>query len=206
VPFAVGVSEHPVPALAIGEAVGQVLDGGGTGPDVLFVFADLALSGALDDIVVTLHRLLRPVVLVGATAPAVLAHARTLRRKRGLALLAGYGFVATASRTVDGLDGAEPALTLVEPGGHHLLLDHDVYDLGTVHVAIDGVDVEHVHLRDSEDLRGRHFDGALLFGRGRVRYDEELTLRLDAPVVGMTASGPVGPAPLPTIVLFGDAG
>jgi hypothetical protein len=146
-------------------------------------------------------------VLVGATTSAVLVPEQWLDSGCALALLAGYGFDATAARAVAELGpGVEPALTFTEPGGHHLLLDHDVFDLGTVHVAFDGLSVEHVHLDGAHVLRKRRADAALLASRGTRHYsDEELVDRLiSLPIVGAVSPRALAPDPvrLPAVALL----
>lgn len=69
---AAGLSEHPLPTHAIGEAVGAVLDQIGPRPDLAAVFVTGPHAGALDDLARTVRTALRPGVLVGAAASTVL--------------------------------------------------------------------------------------------------------------------------------------
>jgi len=72
--FAAALSTHPLPAHAVGEVAGQVLDQlGGDDPDLLVCFASAHFVGALDDAVHALRALLTPGVLLGTTASGVLA-------------------------------------------------------------------------------------------------------------------------------------
>ena len=70
--YAAALSQHPLPAHAVGEVAGQVLDQlGGDDPDLLVCFASSHFVGALDDAVHALHALLTPRVLLGTTASGV---------------------------------------------------------------------------------------------------------------------------------------
>jgi hypothetical protein len=204
-PFSAALSTHPIPALAVGEVVGQLLENGGTGPDVLFLFADVSLTGAFDDVLVAIHELLRPVVLVGGTSSWVFANEHAYDDGTAIAALAGYGFDAIAARTIDELEGRAPALTLPEPADGRLLLGHDLFDDGVVHVAFDRLAVEHVRVREAADVRFKDLRTALIFAPRRQRYSAELRDRLGGAVVGMGTSGRVGPEALPTAVLLREA-
>ena len=71
--FAAGLSEHPVPAHAVGEVAGEVIEAlGGEDPDLLVCFASPHFVGALDDVVFALGNLLTPRVAIGASAVAVI--------------------------------------------------------------------------------------------------------------------------------------
>ncbi len=71
-PFAAALSEHPVPALATGEVIGQVVDAVGEAPDVAALFLTAPFLGAVEDMTATVRALLKPRVLIGATAVSVL--------------------------------------------------------------------------------------------------------------------------------------
>jgi small ligand-binding sensory domain FIST len=87
--FAAGLSEHPVPALAVGEAVGQVLEKiGEETPDLVVVFASEGHTGAFDDIATSVQKLLFPVVMLGCTAAAVVGGDKELEDGPGLAIFA----------------------------------------------------------------------------------------------------------------------
>ena len=75
-PFASGLSEHPVAAHAVGEAVGQVLDVLDTSPDLAVLFVTAPHVGAMEDIAAAVRDLLRPQVLLGVTASSVVGGAR----------------------------------------------------------------------------------------------------------------------------------
>src|SRR5947208_3413759 len=87
--FAAGLSQHPVPASAVGEAVGQVLDQlGEEHPDLVVVFASSHHVGAFEDIGASVRSLLYPVALVGCTADAVIAGSREVEEGPALAVWA----------------------------------------------------------------------------------------------------------------------
>jgi small ligand-binding sensory domain FIST len=88
VPFASGLSEHPIPAHAVGEAVGQVLEQLDGAPDVVVVFATAAHVGAFDDIAGAVAGLLGPQVLLGVTASAVVGGAREIEDRPAISLWA----------------------------------------------------------------------------------------------------------------------
>jgi len=108
--YASALSTHPLPAHAVGEVAGQVLDAlGGDDPDVLVCFVSPHLVGALDDALHALHALLGPRVLLGATASGVLAGTQEVEDGPGVAVFAavlpGADLVPMALRTEDTPDG-----------------------------------------------------------------------------------------------------
>lgn len=87
--FAAALSQHPLPAHAVGEVAGQVLDQlGGDDPDVLLCFASPHFVGALDDAVHALQALLTPRVLLGATASGVLGGSHEAEEGPGFSVFA----------------------------------------------------------------------------------------------------------------------
>jgi small ligand-binding sensory domain FIST len=89
VPFAAALSQHPVPADAVGEVVGAVLDRLGPGPDLAVLFASAAHTGAVEDIASAVRTILSPTVLVGATTGTVVGGDREIEDEPALALWAG---------------------------------------------------------------------------------------------------------------------
>ena len=85
---AAALSEHPLATHALGECVGQLMESGGTHPDVLVVTCTAAYQGALEDIVAAARQLLSPSVLVGSSAVGVLAGGREVEEHAGLAMFA----------------------------------------------------------------------------------------------------------------------
>jgi len=87
--FAAALSQHPLPAHAVGEVAGQVLDQlAGDDPDLLVCFASSHFVGALDDAVHALHALLTPRVLLGTTASGVLGGSHEVEDGVGFAAFA----------------------------------------------------------------------------------------------------------------------
>lgn len=89
--YAAALSRHPLPAHAVGEVAGQVLDQfGADDPDLLVCFASPHLVGALDDVLHALDALLTPRVLVGTTAGGVLGGGHEAEDGVGFAVFAAH--------------------------------------------------------------------------------------------------------------------
>lgn len=118
--FAAALSSHPVPATAIGEVVGQVLDRLGPEPDLVVLFATAPHTGALEDLVSAVETLLRPHATVGCTAESVAGGAIEVEQAPAISLWAGrFGPVAPVR-----LEGAElPADPPFDPRALLLLAD-----------------------------------------------------------------------------------
>jgi len=103
VPFAAALSEHPVPAVAVGAVVGEIVERLGPAPDVAVLFVTPHHIGALEDIAAAVQTLLDPMAFVGATAVAVLGGDRGVEDGPGLALWAGRlaGAVTPVHLTAD---------------------------------------------------------------------------------------------------------
>jgi small ligand-binding sensory domain FIST len=87
--FAQGLSEHPIPSQAVGEAVGQVLDGlGDERPDLVMLFASPHHIGAMEDVASSIRGLLDPTVLLGGSAGAVIGGGREVEDSPALSLFA----------------------------------------------------------------------------------------------------------------------
>ncbi|MCU1450087.1 MAG: hypothetical protein JWP02_2257 [Acidimicrobiales bacterium] len=92
-PFAAGLSEHPLPTQATGEAVGQVLERLGPDsppPDLVLLFVTAPHAGAMEDIAAAVRTTLRPGTLLGCTAESVLGGAREVEQRPALAVWAGH--------------------------------------------------------------------------------------------------------------------
>ena len=102
-PFAAALSEHPVPAVAVGAVVGEIIERLGPGPDVAVLFVTPPHLGALEDIAAAVQTLLDPTAFIGATAVAVLGGDRGVEDGPGLALWAGRlaGSVTPVHLTVE---------------------------------------------------------------------------------------------------------
>ncbi len=88
-PYVASLSEHTDPAVAAGEAIGQVLDALGPEPDIAFVFLSGDHADEIDNIVGTIRHVLRPGIVSGATAVSVVSGGREIEERPGLALWAG---------------------------------------------------------------------------------------------------------------------
>lgn len=75
---AAAVSEHPIPAHAVGACVGDLLEAGGPGPVAVVVAVTEALAGALEDVVAATRQLLGPEALVAVTVGGVVGGAREI--------------------------------------------------------------------------------------------------------------------------------
>lgn len=87
-PFAAASSEHPLATHAVGEVVGHVLDQLGEAPDLAVLFVTAGFAGATEDVAAAVRQLLRPGVLVGATAASVLANDREIEDRAAVTLFA----------------------------------------------------------------------------------------------------------------------
>ncbi|MDY7105441.1 MAG: FIST N-terminal domain-containing protein [Actinomycetota bacterium] len=90
-PFAAGLSEHPLPSHAIGEAVGQVLDGGCRNPDLVAMFVSGSHAEAFAQLAEVVRETLSPGALIGATASSVLCGPREVEDHPAVAVWAAEG-------------------------------------------------------------------------------------------------------------------
>ncbi len=88
-PFGAALSEHPVPAVAVGEVLGELLEQVGPEPDLAVIFATTPLTGAMEDIVSAVRSVLRPRTLLGSTAVSVLGRANEVEETTALTIWAG---------------------------------------------------------------------------------------------------------------------
>ena len=128
-PFTAALSEHPVPATAVGEVAGQVLEKLGAAPDLAVLFVTPPHAGALEDAATALSDVLRPGTLIGCAAVSVVGTGREVERQPAVSLWAGrFGPVEpvrlSAIRTGEGFtfDGW-PDETPFEPSALLLLAD-----------------------------------------------------------------------------------
>jgi small ligand-binding sensory domain FIST len=128
VTFASALSEHPDPAEATGEIIGAVLEQLGTEPDVAAVFASPQHRDTFGDMAGAIHRMLRPGVLVGTTAVAVLGGSREVEDEPAIGLWAGRLAARPrpvrlqATRTASGIALEGLSASTFEPGDALLLL------------------------------------------------------------------------------------
>jgi len=109
--FAAGLSQHPSPAVAVGEVIGQILDKldieGSGPPDLAILFVTPPHAGALEDAVRTIRDTLHPGALLGCAAISVVGGGREVEQSPGVALWAGMTgpvtpFHLTVQDTPDG--------------------------------------------------------------------------------------------------------
>jgi small ligand-binding sensory domain FIST len=128
VTFASALSEHPDPAEATGEVIGAVLERLGTEPDVAAVFASPQHRDTFGDMAAAISRMLRPGVLVGTTAVAVLGGSREVEDAPAIGLWAGRladrprPVRLDATRTASGIALQGLSASTFEPGDALLLL------------------------------------------------------------------------------------
>lgn len=88
-PFASALSVHPVTAMAVGEAAGQVLEQLGPNPDLVAVFVTPHHAGALEDVGAAVRAVLSPTVLFGCAAVSVLGVRHEAEDEPGVSVWAG---------------------------------------------------------------------------------------------------------------------
>ena len=87
--FAASLSRHPVPAHAVGEAAGDILEAfAGDDPDLLVCFLSPHFAGACDDIAHALAGILDPDVLLGMTAVSVVGESLEIEDAPALSMFA----------------------------------------------------------------------------------------------------------------------
>ena len=70
--YGAALSEHPDPANAVGEVIGELLEAVGHAPDLAVLFASAAHRDAIGEMADAIRRVLAPTVLVGTTAVSVI--------------------------------------------------------------------------------------------------------------------------------------
>jgi small ligand-binding sensory domain FIST len=130
VPFAAAMSEHPVPAHAVGEVTGALLDELGERPDLVVVFLTPPFAGALEDAVRAIDDILHPLALVGCAAESILGPHREVEHTPAVTAFAArtgplLPVALDAAVSSDGelvVDGW-PESTAFEPEGLLLVAD-----------------------------------------------------------------------------------
>lgn len=89
VPFHAALSQHPVPATAVGEVAGQILERLGSAPDLAVLFVTRPHAGALEDAASAIHDILRPGTLLGCAAVSVVGTGREVEEEPAVSLWAG---------------------------------------------------------------------------------------------------------------------
>jgi len=125
--FAAALSQHPVPADAVGNVAGELLEQLGPAPDLVTLFVTAPLAGALEDIASALHDVLAPRVMIGAAASAVLAGDRGVEDGPAISAWAGRLPTSTTPVRLDAVATSDGWITSglpqdVSPGSSLLLL------------------------------------------------------------------------------------
>jgi small ligand-binding sensory domain FIST len=89
--YASALSCHPVPAHAVGETAGEVLEQlDGDDPDLVVCFASSHFVGAFDDATHALRELLKPQVLLGVTAGGIIGGAHEVEDGPAFSVFAAH--------------------------------------------------------------------------------------------------------------------
>ena len=88
-PYASSLSTHDDPAIAVAEAIGHILDKLGPSPDFVVVFVSGHFRNRVSDIHSAVAELLRPNVLIGCTAGAVICGGKEIEDQSGLSIFGG---------------------------------------------------------------------------------------------------------------------
>jgi small ligand-binding sensory domain FIST len=180
--FASALSEHPDPAEATGEVIGAVLEQLGTEPDVAAVFASPQHRDTFGDMAAAISRMLRPGVLVGTTAVAVLGGTREVEDAPAIGLWAGRlagrprPVRLQATSTASGIALQGLSASTFEPGDGLLLLA-DPFSL-PVDAIIDALaDFEMPEAGEtlSVPVMGGMASAANMPGGNRLVLDDEVT-------------------------------
>ena len=141
-PYAAALSLHPDAAEATGEVVGAVLEGLGAEPDLAVLFCSAQHVDAVADVAGAVRQLLRPGVLVGATAVAVVEGAREIEDEPAVALWAGrladrpLPVRLAAARTPTGVALSGLSASTFRPGDTLLLLADPFTPVSYTHLTL----------------------------------------------------------------------
>jgi small ligand-binding sensory domain FIST len=87
--YASALSLHPTPVEAVGEVAGEILTQfDGARPDLLVCFASPHHSGAFEDVVGGLRKLLEPIAAIGCTMVGVAGGSIEVEDRPGISVLA----------------------------------------------------------------------------------------------------------------------
>lgn len=119
--YAVALSEHPDPGVAIGEVVGQVLDRTGANPDLAILFMTGHHVNSARRAGLAIRATLGAQTLVGSTAVSVLAHRQEIEERPAIVLWAGHTGpcrplrLTSKSAQVADLESGTSLLVLADP-------------------------------------------------------------------------------------------
>jgi small ligand-binding sensory domain FIST len=87
--YASGLSRHPVPAHAVGETAGAILEQlDGDVPDLVVCFASPHFVGTFEDVAAAIRSLLTPRVLLGCSSVSIIGNAEEIEDEPALSLFA----------------------------------------------------------------------------------------------------------------------
>lgn len=126
--FAAQVSNHPDPAFAVAEAVGDVAERVGMAPDLCVVFVSGPFIAAMDDLLDVVRTVLAPTHLLAVSAAGLLGGGREIEQGGSLSLWAGRTGPVEPVR-LRAMPGAPPVLVGLDPppAGSTLLLLADPF-------------------------------------------------------------------------------
>lgn len=87
--FAAAISQHPDPAIAVGEVAGEVIEAVGTGPSIAVLFVSGSHLAHIEEIAATVQTLLEPAAFVGASAGGVVCGSQGVEDTAATVLWAG---------------------------------------------------------------------------------------------------------------------
>lgn len=169
-PFAAALSEHPVAADAVGEVLGTIVEQVGVEPDLVTVFASAAHTEFLGEISSAVRTVLRPGVLLAASASAVIGGAREAEEAPAVAAWAAWHQpvqpLRLATKQVDDAVAVE-GIPADLPDGSTLLLIADPFSF-----PVDGLVSELAALRPDVTVVGGLASGATAPGGNALVLDD----------------------------------
>ena len=105
--YGAALSEHPDSASAVGEVIGEILEAVGPSPDLAVLFTSASHRDSVEEVADTIHQVLAPKFLVGATAVSVIGGPLEIEERPAISLWAAAQCPAQAVRleAVRGPDG-----------------------------------------------------------------------------------------------------
>lgn len=172
-PFAAGLSEHPVAAEAIGEVLGTIVEKGGVEPDLAVVFASASHAEFLGEIAAAIRTVLRPGALVGSSAAAVLGGRREVEEIPALSVWAAWTSsvrpLRLTTRPIDERSMAIDGVPTDLQQGDTLLLLADPFSFPT-----DGLVDQMAEVRRDVNVVGGLASGATAAGGNVLVLDDQV--------------------------------
>lgn len=128
--FGAALSQHPVPATAVGEVVGDLLERVGEGATLATLFVTQPHAGALEDAAGVVQEILKPQTLIGCTAESVLANSFEAEARAAVSLWVGDvgPTVGVELRTENGRVAGWPDVLPFQPAAVVLFADPFTFD------------------------------------------------------------------------------